>query len=136
MAVKPNWRNNIPDSSIKELEFISLRPDIFGKGALKNIRRIVFLSSLPEMEGACLNISKNHDGSIKACLTPDGKTVYIGAAGGINASDCKAMFYGLEKLEEIIFEESAFHTDLATDFAIMFCDCTSLKSLNLITNFS
>ena len=131
MSVKTNWRNNIPDSSIKELEFISLRPDVFGKDALNRIRKIVFQSSLPDMEGACLDISKNHDGSIKACLTADGRTVYIGAAGGINASNCKAMFYGLEKLEEIIFEENAFHTDLATDFAIMFCDCTGLTSLDL-----
>ena len=131
MSVKTNWRNNIPDSSIKELEFISLRPDVFGKDALNRIRKIVFQSFLPDMEGACLDISKNRDGSIKACLTSDGRTVYIGAAGGINASDCKAMFYGLEKLEEIVFEESAFHTDLATDFAIMFCDCTGLTSLDL-----
>ncbi len=134
MPVKSNWRNNIPDSSIKELEFISLRPDVFGKNALNKIRKIVFQSSLPDMEGACLDISKNHDGSIKACLTADGRTVFIGAAGGINATDCKSMFYGLGKLEEIIFEESAFHTDLATDFAIMFCDCTSLTSLDL-SNF-
>lgn len=83
------------------------------------------------MEGAYLDISWNCDGSIKAHLTPDRKTVYIGADGGINASDCRAMFYGLDKIEEIVFEKDAFHTDLSTNFAIMFCDCSSLTELDL-----
>ena len=143
MVLKTNWKNNVPDSSVKELEFISQRPDIFGKGAIDEIRKIVFLSSLPYMEGACLDISKTHDGSVKACLTPDEKTLYIGADGGINALDCGAMFYQLEKIEEIVFEKNAFHTDLSGDFAIMFCGCSSLTALDLsdfdsshVTNFN
>lgn len=63
MAAKTNWKNNVPDSSVKELEFIALRPDVFGKDAIDTIRKIVFQSSLPGMEGACLDISKNRDGS-------------------------------------------------------------------------
>ena len=131
ISTKINWKNNVPDSFIKELEFIVLRTDVFGKDAIDTIRKIVFQSSLPDMEGACLDISWNRDGSIKTHLTPDRKTVYIGADGGINASDCRAMFYGLDKIEEIVFEKDAFHTDLSTNFAIMFCDCSSLTELDL-----
>lgn len=143
MAAKTNWKNNVPDSSVRELKFVTQRPDVFGKGAIDRIRKIVFQSSLPDAEGAGFDISSARDGSVTACLSPDGETLTIGAEGGINAADCHAFFYGLEKIREIIFEENAFHTDLAGSFSIMFCDCLSLTELDLssldsskVTNFN
>ena len=128
---KPAWSDNLPALSIRGLDFIKTNPAVFGRNAVNEIRKIVFLDHLPDRKGAFLPISRGKDKRVCACLTRDGEMLYIGAEGGINAADiCEKLFSGLDRIEQIIFEGNSFHTETATDFSSMFEGCRSLKALS------
>lgn len=131
-GTKKDFLSNIPANSFAELNFIKQNPSVFGRNAADEIRKIVFLDHLPEMKGKSMNIAAYKSRNITACLAKDRKTLYIGADGGINASDCcRHMFRGLEYIEEIVFEYDSFHSDSAKSFSGMFENCRNLKSLSL-----
>ena len=126
------WQDHMPDASIIGLAFLEKHPEIFGKIKADDIRKVIFTAHLPEADGMAMDISEDKDDSVRACLAPDKKTLTIGAEGGINAAYCcKELFHWMSDIEEIIFEENSFHTDLATDFSFMFNCCNNLIGLDL-----
>ncbi len=128
----PDWAKNQPALSIRKLEFVKRNPAVFGCNALPEIRKIIFLDHKPDMKGISLNISRVKNGPVMARLTPDKKTMYIGADGGIDATEiCWKMFGGLDLIEQIVFEYNSFHTEITVDFSRMFEGCKNLKILNI-----
>ena len=127
------WTANKAPESIRRLAFVKEHPKTFGPFALEMLRKVVFLDRFPEAEEGVVLFNVSEEGAgIWACLSPDRRTLSIGAPGGINAASvCRNMFADLDRIEEIVFEENSFHTDVVKDFFGMFSCCRRLKSVNL-----
>ena len=95
----------------------------------KQIRSITFLDTLKDAPTNSWDVSENGDGSVCAWVK-NGSELFFGANGGINAKNCKSLFYGYYNVSEINFNH-CFHTDFATNMASMFDFCPALSVLDV-----
>ena len=95
----------------------------------KQIQSITFLDTLKDAPTDSWDVSENEDGSVRAWVK-NGSDLFFGANGGINAKNCKGLFYGYYNVTEINFNH-CFHTDFATNMASMFDFCPALSVLDV-----
>ena len=106
----------------------------FGTWITRNsIRSVTFLDTLKDApEVNIWDVSEAQDGSVMAWVYQNGNKydMYIAGEGGINAKYCSMMFLNFTALETVAFG-TAFHTDQAESFFLMFDSCSALKELDL-----
>jgi surface protein len=139
---EPSWQTNILRSDMIayqsennwEWSDEAAQYPVFGSEYTRaQIRSITFVNSLSEAPRDAWDVSALGDYAVRAWVEPEGSgyNLYIGADGGINASQaCADLFAGYHNLRWIDFGQS-FHTDGATDMSRMFLGCESLTSLDL-----
>ena len=126
------WTSNELPESVSKLAFVRNNPKVFSPRAFGAIRNIVFQDHFPDAKAPIRFTIPEAYCEIRTCLTKDMQTLYIGTPGGFNASYvCSGLFAGLDRVEQIIFENSCFHTDGARSFSRMFSGCKSLKAVSL-----
>lgn len=103
----------------------------------KEIGSVTFVDSLddPAMKAVRWDVSEAQDRSVMISCDYNSSTgkydLCIGANGGVMApADCSGMFFGYINVEHINFGD-AFHTENTQTLEKMFCQCNSLKELDL-----
>lgn len=137
-----NWKTNqlcaddIDYTSVNEFDFAQEASNypVFGSEYKRSdIRSVNVVTSLAEAPAEAWDVSNVGDKSVMAWVVPVGPRydLYIGADGGINASDaCTDLFAGYVNAVEIDLGEN-FHTDGALNMDRMFLGCGSVTSLDL-----
>ena len=118
----------IHDTYLKSGE--EFRDAVKGKSTSKQATKIVFTQKVKPASTAAINMA--YDGSDKVVGWKEGTVFYVSTQSSekIYASmNCKEMFSGLDKLEEIDFDN--LDTSNMTTMESMFSYCSSLKSLDL-----
>lgn len=133
---KPIWLDKRMDTFSRCCSLTELNKTNDGRFGLKswrfskkNIKKIVFQSSMPESKYSSWDISKYCCGTVKAWM-PDEETLCIGANGKIRApKDCSSLFADYSSLQEIKFGD-CFDTSRVKDMSQMFAGCRMLRKID------
>lgn len=103
----------------------------------ESVEQVTFLSTLEDTPDDVWDVSKSQDGTVMAWTVYGSETdesmchVYIAADGGVRSgSTLKNLFRYCTNLRKVDFGDE-FDTSKAKSTAYMFCECTSLETLDL-----
>ncbi|MEE1036677.1 MAG: BspA family leucine-rich repeat surface protein [Oscillospiraceae bacterium] len=137
----PSW-NYDPNAYIKNVLMPSYDPgtsddygtySVFGSAYHRSeIASITFLDNIADAPDNCWDVSKAQNRTVLAWVEPNGELydLYIGAAGGVNASACCSyLFAGYRNVKTIDFGVS-FHMNGSPNLSFMFYQCENLEMVD------
>lgn len=137
----PSWSYD-PNAYIKNVLMPSYDPgtsddygtySVFGSAYHRSeIASITFLDNIADAPDNCWDVSKAQNRTVLAWVEPNGNLydLYIGAAGGVNASACCSyLFAGYRNVKSIDFGVS-FHMNGSPNLSFMFYQCENLEMVD------